>query len=204
MKIQKEQSVSLDDCTKIILDSLDSDVIISSSDDDNLKIIESCSVNLKEDDKFNLEKQGSTVLICNKHLHFSINLYKNFSKNIELFIPKSYTKNLDLKLTFGDITINNDLILNNGKYTQGSGDIKHASGIAADQIDIKSFFGDTKLLIPQGAGFESYGKSTLGDINSDYDLNYKNRNKATSKVGDGPYRKINVRTFFGDINLNQQ
>lgn len=242
-KVQKQEAIPLNDCNRIILDSSSADVIISSSDDSNLKVVESSSSNLNEDEKFTFEKQGSTVLINDRHVHIMFNLFGSLNKKIELFIPKDYDKDLELESLSGDITVNDELKLNNLRFKESSGDIKLADAAAKaykidsssgdisidslsgsgeissssgdvrinygdinEYTDIRAYSGDIKLFVPSGLSFEFDGDCSSGDINSDFDLNYKNENgnKATAKIGDGPYKKISVRTLSGDININQQ
>lgn len=262
-KVQKQEAIPLNDCNRIILDSSSADVIISSSDDSNLKVVESSSSNLNEDEKFTFEKQGSTVLINDRHVHIMFNLFGSLNKKIELFIPKDYDKDLELESLSGDITVNDELKLNNLRFKESSGDLNCIGKVTAGQIDLKTssgdikladaaakaykidsssgdiridslsgsgeissssgdvrinygdineytdiraYSGDIKLFVPSGLSFEFDGDCSSGDINSDFDLNYKNKNgnKATAKIGDGPYKKISVRTLSGDININQR
>lgn len=262
-KVQKQEVVPLSDCSRIILDCSSDDVIISSSDDDKLKVIQSANRNLNENEKFTIDKRNGAVSISDRYSNFTFNLFGGLNKKIELFIPKNYAKDLEVKSTSGDINIDDDLNLNNTKFTQSSGDFTSTGKITADQIDIKASSGDIKsknlkaksyginsssgditidsiigsgeisassgdikvtygdiyeyadvsahsgdinLRVPQGLSFEFDGDCSSGDIDSNLDLNYKNKdgNKATAKVGDGPYKKINVQTTSGDIDINQQ
>lgn len=128
-KVQKQEAISLNDCNRIVLDSSSADVIISSSDDNNLKVVESSSSNLNENEKFTFEKQGSTVLINDRHVHIMFSLFGNL---------KGYDKDLELESLSGDITVNDELKLNNLRFKESSGDISIDSLSGSGEISSSS------------------------------------------------------------------
>lgn len=128
-----------------------------------------------------------------------------------------------LKSTSGDININElsvksyDINQVSGdteiKSLSGSGKIKDISGglkiyykDISDYSDLNVVSGDVKLFIPKDISFQFDGKCISGDINSDFDINYKDKKgeSASAKVGDGPYKKISVNSTSGDIDINRK
>ncbi len=264
-KLQKEESVYIEDCDKIYLDLSSEDVVISSTEEDKLKVIESSSGTLEEKEKFTLTKEGNTISIRkgNPNTVFNIFSFGHINRKIEVFIPKGYGKDLEVKLSSGNINISNDITLRDVIMSQSSGNFNSRSSITANSISLRASSGNIKannllvkayeldttsgnidiaalsgsgqievtsgniavgykeidesskvkassgnisLTVPQGLSFEFQGKCTSGDINSSFDLSYKNKrgNDATVKVGNGPYKKLSAQTTSGNIKLSEK
>ncbi len=129
---------------------------------------------------------------------------------------------ISLKDTSGNINIDNlqvktyDLSTSSGNIKimslYGSGQVKASSGNIiinykdiSEESTVEANSGNVILTVLKGISFEFYGKCSSGEINSTFDLNYKNKkgNEATAKVGEGPYKKINARTSSGNINISE-
>lgn len=128
-----------------------------------------------------------------------------------------------LKSTSGDININElsaksyDINQVSGnteiKSLSGSGKIKGISGDLkiyykdiSDYSDLNIISGDVKVFIPKDLSFQFDGECTSGDINSNFDINYKDKKggSASAKVGDGPYKRISIDSTSGDIDINRK
>lgn len=244
LKTQKEETLSLENCDEIKLDFSSEDIIIHTTDDSKLKVVQKSSKKLKENEKFTTSTDNNTISIEKAKSIRNINImFFGYNRRlIELYIPKSYVKNLDIILSSGDVVFDSDVNLNVLKYHQSSGDLKadnlkvnsynirtssgdiiinNLSGsgeVLVSSGDIKIAYkdineytkvtatsGDIKLTIPSNSSFEFHGQCTSGDINSNFQLNYENKrgNKANAKVGNGPYKKIDVNTSSGDIKIQQ-
>mgnify|MGYP000908856432 CR=1 FL=1 len=128
--VQKSESTSVNNCSKISLRFSRGDVIVQTTDESNLKVVQSASRKLKDGEKFAIEKQGNNIEIGrrdgNKVFHNKfVNIFDGFNRNekIELYIPKSYAKDLDISTTSGDILLNSDMKLNDIKRFLGSGGV---------------------------------------------------------------------------------
>ncbi|KOA18675.1 hypothetical protein CLHOM_29590 [Clostridium homopropionicum DSM 5847] len=244
LKIQKEETLSIENCNEIKLDFSSEDIIIYSTDDPKLKVVQKSSNKLKENEKFTVNTENNKISIGKAKASRNINiLFFGYNRRlIELYIPKNYLKDLDINLSSGDIVFDSDINLNNFKCHQSSGDfnaknlkvnsynIRTSSGdidinnlwgtgeVLVTSGDIKIAYkdiseytkvtttsGDIKLTIPLNLSFEFHGQCTSGDINSNFQLNYENKRgtKANAKVGNGPYKKIDVTTTSGDIKIQQ-
>lgn len=260
--IQKDEKVSLDNCNKINFDFTSTDIIVQTTDDTKLRVIQSSSAKLTDDQKFTISKDGDTILVSTRE-RTHIFSFGSWNEKIEIYIPQSYTKDLDIRSSSGNITFNSDIILNNLACTlssgnlhiysnidanevnmkcgsgnidieglkcstyeintssgnigidslSGSGEVSASSGnIKIDYKDIKDYSnitahsGNITLTVPKQISFEFDGECTSGDIDSNFDLNYKNKrgNKASGKIGDGPYKKINARTTSGNIRISSR
>ena len=159
-KIQKQESVPLDNCDKIDLDFSSEDIVVYTTDESQLRIIEKSSFKLSEKEKFRLSKEGNGIKIKEgkkKSLKFS-----DTNKKFMIYIPKSYNKNLEIKAGAGDSTISDDIFLNNIKLKQSAGDFESKGSINANEIELRLIAGDikiNKLLV------NSYNiNTTCGDI----------------------------------------
>lgn len=143
-KIQKEESLILDNCDTIDLDLSSADLIVSSTDDTNLKVIQRSNKDLDDDHKFTVSKEGNSLFIKeNKNISFS--LFNFYNDQIEIYIPKSYAGNLTVNSSSGETKILSDMNLNNINITQSSGDLRDKNSINAKQVNLKLSSGDIDL-----------------------------------------------------------
>lgn len=260
--IQKDEKVSLDNCNKINFDFTSTDIIVQTTDDTKLRVVQSSSAKLTEDEKFTISKEGDTILVSTRE-KIHIFSFGSWNEKIEIYIPKNYAKDLNIRSSSGNITFNSDITINNLTCTQSSGNLHIYSNIDANEVnmkdssgnidiedlkcstyqintssgnisidslsgsgdasassgnikidykDIKDYSnitahsGNITLTVPTQVSFEFDGECTSGDIDSNFDLNYKNKkgNKASGKIGDGPYKKINARTTSGNIRISSR
>mgnify|MGYP000910970623 CR=1 FL=1 len=70
--VQKSESTSVNNCSKISLRFSRGDVIVQTTDESNLKVVQSASRKLKDGEKFAIEKQGNNKII---HFYFPVFLF---------------------------------------------------------------------------------------------------------------------------------
>lgn len=260
--VQKQENIDTNNCDKISLDFSSADIFFKTTDDSKLKVIEKSNSKLSDSDKFTLTQAGNTILIKGGS-RYSINIF-GFgygSKQIEVDIPKTYVKDLDVKTTSGDINFDSNVTLNNVQCEENSGDFK-SENITANNISLKASSGDLKvkkvnvkeydviassgdinigglsgsgqvqassgditlsyedigdysnvnarsgdikLNTPKNLSYKFNGTCTSGDINCNFDLNYKNKrgNEASGEVGSAPFKKLTVQATSGDINISR-
>jgi lia operon protein LiaG len=263
--VQKEENISLDKCNNITLDFSSYDVVISSTDEENLKVIQRSNMELNEEEKFSFSKDDTTIAIekgKSKNM-FKLFNFGSYNNQIELFIPKKYNKSLEVKTSSGNIEVKGDITLDKVNVSQTSGDFQGRKSITANEVnlkassgnieaetfiakaykirvtsgdvDIKSLSGsgeveassgninisykdigeelnaratsgNIELNIPVDISFEFYGKCSSGDIDTSFDVGYrsKKKNEATAKIGNSPYKKINVTASSGNIDVYQK
>lgn len=262
--VQKDETIPLDNSNKINVDFSSVDIIVQTTDEPNLRVVQKSSSKLKEEEKFTINKDNNNITIkrSSSPVVFSIFNFGNFGEKIEVYLPKSYTKDLDIQSSSGNVIFNSDINLNNisctarsgnlqgetninGNYINlkassgninvetlmsetykvntssgnihidslsGSGEVAASSGNVkinykdiAEYSNVNTHSGNVNLVIPGGLSFQFNGKCSSGDINSNFDLNYKNKrgNEATAQVGSGPYKKINASTSSGNIDISK-
>lgn len=263
-KIQQDEKVSADNLNKISLDFYGADVFINTTDEADLRVVQSSTSTLRDKDKFVINKNNGEVEISTsskiKRIPFHIFEFRNIKQKIQVYIPRKYSENLYVSSSSGDVIFNFSSKLDNIHCNQASGDITVKDSITANNVNLKtisgdislntiyskkysigdtsgdicinsisgsgyiknvsgdtnieykgiddysqvdSVSGDIKLKVPQNFNFKFSGQCTVGDINSDFQLNYENskKNKASLQVGNEPYKTINVKVVSGDINL---
>lgn len=204
-KVQKQETATLDSCDKIRLDFSSSDILVKATDDNELKVIQRGNGDFKDDEKFTISNDNNTVTIQQgrSRVGFFIFGFGNTGSEIELDIPKSYAKDLDIETSSGDVTFDSDMNLNSLKCTLSSGDLECRNNITANEISLDSASGDidmdnlncSKYDVSDSSGditikaLSGSGRieATSGDININY-----------SDIGD--YSDISVSS--GDIHIN--
>lgn len=263
LMVQKNETVPLDNCNKISLDFSSEDIMVQTTDETELRVVEKSNRKLREEEKFTINKDGNTITVKkgDTPIVFNIFSFGYIGRKIEVYIPKSYAKDLDIHVNSGNVTFNSNINLNNIKCAQSSGNfnsgfnitgnevtLNTSSGnIKAESLETKSYdittssgnadisslsgsgqvsassgnikinykdisdyskvsahSGNLKLSLPNTLSFEFDGQCTSGDISANFDLDYKNKkgNKATAKVGQGPYKKVSADTSSGNINIS--
>lgn len=122
----------------------------------------------------------------------------------DIHINELDTNSYTVKDTSGDISIKS--LSGTGKVSATSGNVSINYKDIADSSTASSMSGDVRLSVPKDLSFDFKGNCVSGDINSNFDLNYKNKkgNAAEGKVGNGPYKTINASVASGDIDINIQ
>ncbi|MGL5328032.1 MAG: DUF4097 family beta strand repeat-containing protein [Peptostreptococcaceae bacterium] len=203
LKTVSQKSLSLVDINDININLDVDNVIILSTDEDKISIIEKCCETISNKDKLNINSSKNSINISrNSNLNLK-ELDESFKRDVLIYLPKSYKNNLNLNITHGDLTFDSDINLNNIKVTLNTGDITTKNSITSNsfiaqnqtgEIDINSLFanefdlslntGNINISNLSGKG---YITTTNGNINCDlYDL-----------LGN-----LEIYSSNGDINVN--
>lgn len=188
-KIQKDQSILLGNCSKIKVDLSSSDVILRTTDSDKLRVVETSRGALKGNEKITMNRDGNTIVIKKSDINqIHIFDFRNFDEKVEVYIPKSYSKDLDFKLSSGNIDFNSDMKFNDLNITQTSGDFTNDASITCNKINLKATSGNIKA----GNLYCKYYdiNTSSGDIDVD-SLSGSGRIKSTSG---------NIKINYSDIN----
>jgi len=263
LTIQKDENIELNTINKINLDFSSSNIIVQTTNEPNIRVVQMSASTLTDGEKFTVSKTDNEVTIkrSNSQKLFSIFNFGKLQEKIELYIPEIYNNDLDLRSSSGNIEFISDISLgnincnassgnlvsennitakainltassgnlslnsltsNNYKFRassgnirinslSGSGDLQTSSGnIHVEYKNITEHLnatvgsGNINLVIPKGLSFEFNGICSSGNIKSNFDLNYKNKdgNEATAKIGSGPYKQIDVKTSSGNISIS--
>ena len=196
-----QQSVKMEDINDIKIDIQSADIVIKPSDNNEI------GINYRGPESL-LNKLDITVTVNNGQLSvvqkndfpFHFFVFGNFTPRVlTISLPESYSKNIDLKNTSGDLTITGNYSLNDFRSHTTSGD-SNISTLTCTNFSLDSTSGDI----------------TLGDINSqktNISLT-SGQIKADTLTGDGNITcssgtiqlgsltgKSNISTTSGDISV---
>lgn len=180
-KAQYEETASLEGIENIQINTTSYDILVVHSLDEKIKIVQSSSTSLKDEDRFTLRKNGNILVIEEKkNLSFGLFNIGRLNNKLEIFIPKNYEAGLKFNSTSGDIKIDGDYKWSNLKSNQVSGDFKINSNMTLGEIsllttsgeieinklitkeyELRSVSGDIKIEEISGSG---EGKTTSGEI----------------------------------------
>lgn len=120
------------------------------------------------------------------------------SGNIEL--EKLKVNKYNIASHSGNVDINS--ISGSGKINTRSGNIRISYEDIDEYSNVETSSGNVKINLKSNLSFEFNGSCHSGGIHSNFDMNNdKDRKTASAKVGNGPYKKIDVKTSSGDINI---
>ncbi|MDF2505979.1 DUF4097 family beta strand repeat-containing protein [Clostridium sp.] len=189
LNVQKDENTPLDNFNKINVDFSSTDIIIQSTDEPNLRIIQKSTGKLRNEEKFTISKENDNIIIkrSNSRVAFSIFNLGNLQERIEVYIPKNYTKNLDIQSSSGNIIFNSDINLNNISCIASSGNLRDESIINANDVNLKASSGNISLEALMSKSYKVNTSSGNIDINS------------LSGSGDVSASSGNVKVNYKDI-----
>ncbi len=122
--IRKQEQYDIEDINKISIELVASDLNIILTDDTKLKIIQYSNNDLENDRLFRVINNESTFKVTENSYNIFWWGFNNYSSTYDIYLPKTYNKELVIKTISGDITINDDLNLEQLQITSTSGDME--------------------------------------------------------------------------------
>lgn len=198
--IRKEEKVSLEQIQDLKLNFTSADINLIVTDDTEFKVIQYSNRELSEKELFSINKSSSKIEVLEGNLgaRFSFNFFNLYRVSYDIYIPKSYSENLEMKTVSGDIKILEELELKNVELATTSGDIDIPSNLKAKNVEIKAVSGDINL------GKIETQELTLETTSGDIEIETAENNvKAKSVSGDIEIEningKLNAKTTSGNI-----
>lgn len=198
--IKKEEKASLEQIQDLKLNFTSADINLIVTDDTEFKIIQYANRELSEKELFSINKTTSKIEVVEGDLgvKFSFNFFNFARVSYDIYIPKSYSENLEIKTVSGDVKILEGLELKNAKLSSTSGDIEIPNVLKAKNVEIKSVSGDIDL------GKIETQELTIGTTSGDIDIETAENNVKTKSVsGDIEIEningKLNAKTTSGSI-----
>lgn len=134
-KVQKQETVDMENCSKInLLDYSGSNIEIQTTEASKLKVVQTAYNKINDNEKFTIDKNGDEINIKGDINRRSFNLFNfKFNEKIHLYIPKSYEKDLIIEGSSGNIKFLSAIKLNQLKYTGHSGNVESNYGIETNK-----------------------------------------------------------------------
>lgn len=142
--VQKDENLDIKGINKIVFDFSSSDIVVKATDEDNMRIIQKSSKNLKDDEKFQVIQGNNQITIEKRKFGNLSNTWSfgYFKEVIEIYLPKNYNSDLDIKTSSGDIKFDSDMILSNINFSASSGNIVSKYNLQVKDINIETSSGD--------------------------------------------------------------
>ncbi len=183
--IRKEEKIAIDDVKKLNLEFKSSDLNVFFTEESDIRVVQYSYKELREDQLFMVDKSNSAIEIKESNKPQFFIFYIGFMEQIsyDVYIPKAYEKDLQIKSVSGDIEVNESLKFEDLTISSTSGDVKMGN-IEAKDIKIETISGDIKLQDIKSDNLKL--KAVSGDI------------KALSAIGN-----IEAKTTSGEIEFGR-
>ncbi len=197
---QNQYSASLENIKTINLDLTIDRVILKSSEENNINIIEKSNYKLKDSEKLRINEKGSTLDIIRNDKNFMAP-FKDINRELEIYLPNEYKENLIIKNNVGDILIQNELTLKSLTINQDVGEFRLKENLIAESFDFQS---ETGSLDSKSIEVSSYDiKTNVGSIDI---KDLRGKGELKSDIGEiqcvinDIKGNIDIQTDTGEIN----
>lgn len=221
LNITTEKTIDLNNINDINFNLDVDDITFMDSSDEKIKIVEKCNKELSENERLQIKHQNNKIDIY-RNSKLNINrLDKSFRRELIVYLPKSYNKNINVKLSVGDLDFTSDLNLNTLKIYLTTGDIDIDNNIKCKSFILEGNTGDASINSlssnEYGISFNTgnieisslsgkgYINTTTGDLRCNI-FDITGNSDFSSSVGDitlnlkkEPNFKINASCDIGDI-----
>lgn len=162
-KLVNTQSIGLDDINSILIEYKSDDIMFYSSDTEELVLKEYMSFTPTDDQLAMIKKNGNDLIIKGDRGNFNFSFFgSSYYNYVEIYLPESYTDQLSVATSSGNIETDLQFNLNSFEASSISGDIS-LNEITGDMINLSSSSGNiTFSRIQCQSTFET--TSTSGDI----------------------------------------
>lgn len=122
------------------------EVVLKTTDDSKIKVIERSNKKLKNNQILNISRNGSELSFIEPSKFFNFNLFGfNDKKIVEIYLPKNYKEKLRVQTDVGDLYIKNDLELDAIDLVSDVGEIISDKKIVTSNLNVSSDTGDIKF-----------------------------------------------------------
>ncbi|MBP1744426.1 MAG: hypothetical protein H6Q58_1404 [Firmicutes bacterium] len=203
MAVQKQETISLGGIEKIKMDFSSENIVITPTDDDEIRIVESANRNLRDREKFSTSRDGAILDISQGQNRMVIGIFgMSMNRKVELFIPRSYAESLELELDSGNVIFSDDVAVKDFSSSIDSGNFEAGTLKVAGEASIETDSGNVRIASMDSLAYNI--KVSSGNIRIDY-LKGSGEIKGTSgniKVGRlDIIEYADVRTTSGNIEL---
>ncbi len=165
MEVRKEQRFDSLKITTLQVDTLYA-VKLEIVDTQEFKVTEYESDRTREEDLFQAEQSGSTLIIRKKNWHINVFNFGSFfgEKKLVIQIPRTYADNVDIQTTSGGITLLHNATWRKVRLHSTSGGIDLHGALTANEAAITSTSGGIRVSAPLDVSGSLNCESTSGGI----------------------------------------
>ena len=205
LNVISENSLSLDNITNLNFDLNIDNIKFLKNDENKIKIIEKCNRELKENEKLNIKVNNDSLNIFRENnTNITANSFgESLYRELVIYLPKSYNRNLNLSTHFSDIDFNLNLNLKDIKINLSTGNVNFNNPIKCNTFNLEGSTGDFYI---NSLDSNSYGISLNSgtiNINSLHGGGYINTTSGNINTNLYSLNKDSyVSSSSGDIELN--
>ena len=202
LKIQKEEDIPIGNIQDITLDFSSADIEVIRSEETFMRIKESTSIQLKEEDLFTVVNQNGKLIVSGGRRNRSFILFGFNQHKIELLLPAQYTGDLSLKTASGDIIVTDDLVVNKVTIRQSSGNFLAKKGIIAEEIETHLSSGNITIDTLECVAYHfnlSSGNLIINFLKGSGDIEARSGNISIKELLGKSYH---IRSSSGNIRLS--
>ena len=183
LSIISEKVLSLNNITEINFNLDVDDITFIDNSDEKIKIIEKSTNKLAENKTLQFNHKNNKIDIY-RSSKLNINrLDKSFKREVIVYLPKSYNKNININISLGNIKFLSDLKLNKLEIYLNTGDININNSIKCKSFIIECNNGNTNI-------------SNL--LSNEYGISFNTGNVYISNLSGKGY----INTTIGNLTCN--
>lgn len=198
--ISKEESYDISEIENLKFNFKSSNVKLILTDEEQVKVVQYVSNKNQNRNSLSVQKSGNTLEIS-ENIKRGIYFFYWNNVSYDIYLPKSYPKNLELIAVSGDVEIDK-LEMQDIKFNLSSGDIKIENELKANEIDLVTISGDIQIknISSEKVRIESTsGDIEVGEITGDTELKTVSGEISVRKL----YGNMDLETTSGDIEINE-
>lgn len=143
--IRKEEKIQIDKTNTIKISLKEANINIMLTDDEEVKVVQYSNKNLKQNEMFLIDKETKHLIITEPKQKLLNNIFKKQITDYDIYIPKSYSRNLIIETISGDVNIQEEMKLKNIQVKTTNGNITFLNPVVADKLIIKTTSGNITL-----------------------------------------------------------
>lgn len=145
LRMNKEEIVGVEGIDKIQLSVASSDIYLHKSEDDKIKVVQRSAKELKEEEKFTLERNGSTLKIV-EHVkrYFVLFSFQMHHSIYDIYIPENYSRDIKIEGASSDIHVVDALTFGNVELKSTSGDVTLQALLTGEMVNLTTVSGEVK------------------------------------------------------------
>lgn len=145
LKVVSENNFDLENINDINFELDVDDINFVENTENQIKIIEKCTRELTEKEQLKITQDSKIIDISrNSELNLK-SLGKSFKRELIVYLPKSYDKNLKLQLSVGDINFDSALNMNNIELKLSTGDVNFNKSVKCNSFALEGITGDLNI-----------------------------------------------------------
>lgn len=179
MQVYLDETLSMDGVEDIELEMSAARTTLRHAENNEFRVVQK-GENIPDEFVLTVDKSGGTIKLRTKGKGLRIGFFSMFldplpkESYVDIYIPAGYDKDLDMRLSAGDLEIAGDYALDDLEIHVSAGGLYSSSSISAKEADLSVSAGDLDLDILKAGNFKfstSAGSLTIGELTGSGKIN---------------------------------